>query len=86
MSYRSRVYNHRNAHGPQMKSEQPFFSHLHADTGSAGGGFFLSAIGAGVQRKVSDVQRLSTPLEDELLGTNDARMLKDKEIQTKPMV
>ena len=37
------------------------------------------------QKKISSIQRLSTSLEDEKLGTNDARMLKDKEIQEKPM-
>ncbi|WP_214227647.1 DUF4157 domain-containing protein [Pedobacter sp. B4-66] len=31
------------------------------------------------------VQRLATPAEDEKLGTNDARMAKDKEIQEKPI-
>src|SRR5260221_13728 len=37
------------------------------------------------QKKISTVQRLSTPSEDEKLGTNDARMAKDKEIQEKPI-
>lgn len=36
------------------------------------------------QKKISNIQRLSTPMEEEKLGTNDARMLKDKEIQQKP--
>ena len=34
--------------------------------------------------KAGSVQRLSTPAEDEKLGTNDSRMQKDKEIQEKP--
>jgi len=37
------------------------------------------------QKKISSIQRLSTPVEDEKLGTNDARMAKDKEIQEKPI-
>ena len=37
------------------------------------------------RKKISNVQRLSTPSEDEKLGTNDARMAKDKEIQEKPL-
>jgi hypothetical protein len=37
------------------------------------------------QKKISSIQRLSTPAEDEKLGTNDARMEKDKEIQEKPI-
>jgi len=37
------------------------------------------------QKKISTIQRLSTPVEEEKLGTNDARMAKDKEIQEKPI-
>ncbi|PWT95624.1 MAG: hypothetical protein C5B52_17400 [Bacteroidetes bacterium] len=37
------------------------------------------------QKKMTGVQRLATPTEDDQLGTNDARMKKDKDIQTKPM-
>ena len=37
------------------------------------------------QKKINSVQRLATSVEDEKLGTNDARMQKDKEIQEKPM-
>ena len=36
------------------------------------------------QKEISSVQRLATSKEDERQGTNDARMLKDKEIQEKP--
>lgn len=36
------------------------------------------------QKKITNIQRLSTSMEEEKLGTNDARMLKDKEIQEKP--
>jgi peptidoglycan hydrolase-like protein with peptidoglycan-binding domain len=35
------------------------------------------------QKKISGIQRLSTPTEDERLGTNESRMEKDKEVQTK---
>lgn len=35
------------------------------------------------QKEISSVQRLSTPAEDEKVGTNDARMKKDKDIQEK---
>ncbi|HEY5916820.1 MAG TPA: DUF4157 domain-containing protein [Chryseolinea sp.] len=38
------------------------------------------------QKEISSVQRLATSEEDEKVGTNDARMLKDKELQTKPDV
>jgi hypothetical protein len=43
---------------------------------------------AGVQQKEEDnsIQRLATDKEDEKAGTNDARMLRDKEIQEKPEV
>jgi hypothetical protein len=38
-----------------------------------------------IQKKdISSIQRLSTPAEEEKLGTNDARMQNDKEIQEKP--
>ena len=36
-------------------------------------------------KKISSIQRLATPIEDEKLGTNDARMAKDKEIQEMPI-
>jgi outer membrane protein OmpA-like peptidoglycan-associated protein/uncharacterized protein YlaI len=36
------------------------------------------------QKKISSIQRLATPLEDEKLSTNDERMKRDKEIQEKP--
>ena len=38
------------------------------------------------QKEISSIQRLATSAEEEKLGTNDARMLKDKEIQEKPDV
>ena len=36
-----------------------------------------------LHQTISSVQLLATPVEDEKLGTNDARMAKDKEIQEK---
>lgn len=38
------------------------------------------------QKKISSIQRLATPLEEEKLATNEERMKKDKEIQEKPEV
>lgn len=38
------------------------------------------------QKKISSIQRLATPLEEEKLSTNDERIKKDKEIQEKPEV
>ena len=38
------------------------------------------------QKEISSIQRLSTSMEEEKLGTNDARMLRDKEIQEKPEI
>lgn len=37
------------------------------------------------QKKISSLQRLATPAEEEKLGTNDARMKRDKDIQEKPL-
>jgi len=36
------------------------------------------------QKKISSIQRLATPLEDEQFSTNDERMKRDREIQEKP--
>ncbi|MFM9907932.1 MAG: DUF4157 domain-containing protein [Chitinophagaceae bacterium] len=36
------------------------------------------------QKKISTIQRLATPMEEEKLSTNDERMKRDKEIQEKP--
>jgi Domain of unknown function (DUF4157) len=38
------------------------------------------------QKKISSIQRLATPLEEEKTSTNDERMKKDKEIQEKPEI
>jgi hypothetical protein len=73
MSYRSRIYRHRN---PKTGDEQK----------TSSGPFFESAKGAAVQRKKkATLQRLATSKEDEKLGTHDARMEKDKEEPMKPV-
>jgi uncharacterized protein DUF4157 len=38
------------------------------------------------QKEISGIQRLSTSAEEEKLGTNEERMRRDKEIQTKPEI
>ena len=38
------------------------------------------------QKRISSIQRLATPMEEEKLSTNEDRMKKDKEIQEKPEV
>lgn len=38
------------------------------------------------QKKISSIQRLATPMEEEKLSTNEDRMKRDKEIQEKPEV
>jgi hypothetical protein len=74
MSYSMRNYRHRNPQGgEEKKGSQPFFQ---GEKGKA------------VQRKKKEaffVQRLATSHEDEKLGTNDARMEKDKEDPLKPV-
>jgi hypothetical protein len=75
MSYNMRNYRHRNPQGgEEKKGSQPFFQ---GEKGKA------------VQRKKKEaffhVQRLATSHEDEKLGTNDARMEKDKEDPLKPV-
>ena len=75
MSYSLRNYRHRN---PKAGDEQK----------TSSGPFFGTGKGAAVQRKKKSgffVQRLATSKEDEKLGTNDARMEKDKEEPMKPM-
>lgn len=47
---------------------------------SNGGGSLIQ------QKKISGIQRLSSDKEEEKLGTNEERMRRDKEIQTKPEI
>jgi len=111
MSYRSRLYNHRNTQSPDAK-EKPFFSHQQEGNGHQGQSSFFQAKPAinkpGGQyeqeadsvahavvnnepaspvvqhKKISSIQRLSSSKDDERFSTNDARMERDKEIQTMP--
>lgn len=67
--------NHRRPASPDQAERQPFFSPTHKQAKTAGASFFPPAI-----------QRLATPDEEKMPGTNDARMRDDKMIQQKPEV
>lgn len=68
--------SHRNRQSPPHPAEpQSFFSPTHEQSKTAGASFFPPAI-----------QRLATPDEEKMPGTNDARMREDKMIQEKPEV
>jgi Domain of unknown function (DUF4157) len=98
MSYSLRNYRHRNPQkGEEQKAATPFFN---APKGAAvqkkkEGAFFQPKLTVGqpgdIHEKEADavasqvVQRLATSKEDEKLGTNDARMEKDKEDPLKPV-
>ncbi|HEV3327694.1 MAG TPA: DUF4157 domain-containing protein [Puia sp.] len=70
---------------PKLAVGQPGDSH-EKEADSAARQVTQSAEGPGVQQKeLPGVQRLATSKEDEKLGTNDARMEKDKEEPMKPM-
>lgn len=58
---------------PEQTEHQPFFSAFHEQTKASGPSFFPPAI-----------QRLATPDEEKMPGTNDQRMREDKMIQEKP--
>jgi hypothetical protein len=98
MSYSLRNYRHRNPQkGEDKKGAAPFFN----GTKSASiqkkkkGAFFQPKLTIGkpgdIHEKEADavarqvVQRLATSKEDEKIGTNDARMEKDKEDPMKPV-
>ncbi len=113
MSYSSRVYRQRNAHGHDEGKKDAFFDKQNDAANEHDANSFFqtkldvnepgdkhekeadAAADAVVNKtsqkpvtateKITGVQRLSTSAEDEKLGTNDARMQKDKEIQEKPM-
>jgi hypothetical protein len=71
MSYSDRNYRHRNPRGNEEKrSSTPFFN---------------APKNAVNRKKKEAIQRLATSKEDEKLGTNDARMEKDKEDPLKPV-
>jgi hypothetical protein len=98
MSYSLRNYRHRNPQkGEEKKTATPFFN---APKGASvqkkkEGAFFQPKLTIGqpgdIHEKEADavasqvVQRLATSKEDEKLGTNDARMEKDKEDPLKPV-
>jgi hypothetical protein len=98
MSYSLRNYRHRNPQkGEEKKATTPFFN---APKGASvqkkkEGAFFQPKLTIGqpgdIHEKEADsmanqvVQRLATSKEDEKLGTNDARMEKDKEDPLKPV-
>src|SRR5579859_61044 len=92
MSYRSRLYNHRNAQSPETGKKKPFFAKQHGASDDKGK-FFQKKPAANApddkQEKephgmaASFVQRLATSAEDEKLSTNDARMERDKEDKVK---
>jgi len=69
MSYSARNYRHRNPKGKEEKQAKT--------------PFFKAPKNALTRKK--KVQRLATSKEDEKLGTNDARMEKDKEEPLKPV-
>ncbi len=101
MSYLSRLFNQRNTQQPEKKkgffshgkadkkgSKGGFFQAKLSvnEPGDVHEKEADKAADAVVHRKeVNAIQRLSTPAEDEKLGTNDARIKKDKDIQEKPM-
>jgi hypothetical protein len=98
MSYSLRNYRHRNPQkGEEKKATTPFFN---APKGASvqkkkEGAFFQPKLTIGqpgdIHEKEADavasqvVQRLATSKEDEKLGTNDARMERDKEDPLKPV-
>lgn len=67
-----RSRRHRQSPSDQVE-QQPFFSSTHEQTKSASTSFFPPSI-----------QRLATPEEEKMPGTNDERMREDKMIQQKP--
>jgi hypothetical protein len=111
MSYRSRLYNHRNAQSPETTGKKPFFAKQHeANDTNNKSAFFQAKLSVNdpgdhyeheadnvanavvnnktarpvvKQKQISSVQRLATSMEDEKLGTNDARMERDKDDKVK---
>lgn len=76
MSYNQRNYRHRNPQkGGEQQSSSPFFGASSVQRKKKGGFF-----------EKGTIQRLATSKEDEKIGTNDARMEKDKEEPMKPAV
>jgi Domain of unknown function (DUF4157) len=98
MSYSLRNYRHRNPQkGEDKKGATPFFNAAKSASiqKKKKGAFFQPKLTIGkpgdIHEKEADavasqvVQRLATSKEDEKIGTNDARMEKDKEDPMKPV-
>ena len=97
MSYNLRNYRHRNPKtGDEKKTSTPFFNAPKgASVQKKKEAFFQPKLTVGqpgdIHEKEADavasqvIQRLATSKEDEKLGTNDARMEKDKEDPMKPV-
>jgi len=111
MSYRSRLYNHRNVQPTETENDKPFFSkQIPGSKAQKKGNFFQARLSVNVPgdkyeqeadsaaiavvnnenakpvlqpKKISSIQRLTTPSEDEEPGTNDAHINKDTELQAK---
>lgn len=74
MSYRSRLYNHRNAQTPEAGKKKPFFSSKHgAGAADDKKKFFHAGGGAAPQ-----VQRLATSPIDESFGTTEEKQARNK--------
>ncbi|HVS95056.1 MAG TPA: peptidoglycan-binding domain-containing protein [Puia sp.] len=78
MSYRSRLYNHRNAQPPEgEKKKKPFFSSKHrAGAADDHRKFFHTA--AGASEEPPQVQRLATSGIDEKKGTTEEKEARNK--------
>jgi hypothetical protein len=76
MSYRSRLYNHRNAQSPEGGKKKPFFSSKHGAGAAATDDKkkFFHAGGAGAPQ----VQRLATSPIDEKMGTTEEKQARNK--------
>ncbi|NML21667.1 hypothetical protein HHL16_12320 [Pseudoflavitalea sp. G-6-1-2] len=89
MSYSSRVYRQRNPKPKEDSKEEGFFSKQHEKKANQKNAFFQQRASAAAQsssvqrKKISNIQKLATPKEDEKTGTNDERMKRDKDIQEK---
>jgi hypothetical protein len=74
MSYRSRLYNHRNAQTPAGGKKKPFFSSKHGAGASDDKKKFFHAGGGGTPQ----VQRLATSPIDEAVGTTEEKQARNK--------
>lgn len=76
MTYRSRLYNHRNAQAPEGGKKKPFFSSKHGAGAAAADDKkkFFHAGGGGAPQ----VQRLATSPIDEKMGTTEEKQARNK--------